>query len=267
VLARYLLNDVEQITEPFILALDDVHLIREQAILDFLSELLHHPSRSMSLVLIGRRDPSVPIASLRAHRQVTEIRVWDLRFTPQEAARLLGQLLHRKIDGATASDPAALHRVDVHCIDVHFSPGLFRQAVSSSACFPSIGSSISSRASSNPLRARSIVSRTLRISSKALFHSSLSAILARSSGPGRGEKSKATAAPKTAPKTNQNSGIVLFSVIFYLPLLKYSETDYRMENPVPEIQSERLHALFPTKSNSQHSLILSRQRRLENLVV
>jgi hypothetical protein len=31
VLARYLLNDVEQIGERFIPALDDVHLIREQA--------------------------------------------------------------------------------------------------------------------------------------------------------------------------------------------------------------------------------------------
>ncbi|HSR29822.1 MAG TPA: AAA family ATPase, partial [Anaerolineae bacterium] len=66
VLAQYLLNDVEQIGERFILALDDMHLIRDGAVLDFLSELLHHPSPSMSLMLIGRRDPSLPIASLRA---------------------------------------------------------------------------------------------------------------------------------------------------------------------------------------------------------
>lgn len=104
VLARYLLNDVEQVTEPFILALDDVHLIRDQAILDLLSELLRHPPHAMHLVLIGRRDPALPIASLRAHRQVTEIRVQDLRFTPEEAARLLGTLLNREIDGATAAE-------------------------------------------------------------------------------------------------------------------------------------------------------------------
>jgi LuxR family maltose regulon positive regulatory protein len=104
VLARHLLNDVEQIGEWFILALDDVHLIQEQAVLDFLSELLRHPSPSMSLVLIGRRDPPLPIASLRAHRQVTEIRAGDLRFTPQEAAQLLGHVLRREIDQATAAE-------------------------------------------------------------------------------------------------------------------------------------------------------------------
>jgi len=104
VLARHLLNDVEQIGERFILALDDVHLIGEQAVLDFLSELLRHPSPSMSLVLIGRRDPGLPIASLRAHRQVTEIRAGDLRFTPEEAARLLGQVLRCEIDSATATE-------------------------------------------------------------------------------------------------------------------------------------------------------------------
>jgi LuxR family maltose regulon positive regulatory protein len=101
-LARYLLNDLDQISEPFILALDDVHLIEEQAVFDLLSELLHHPSPVLSLVLIGRRDPPLPIASLRAHRQVTEIRAGDLRFTPPETARLLGQVLRGEIDDTAA---------------------------------------------------------------------------------------------------------------------------------------------------------------------
>jgi LuxR family maltose regulon positive regulatory protein len=104
VLARYLLNNLEQIPEPCILALDDVHRVWEQAVFDLLSELLRHPSPCVSLMLIGRRDPPWPIASLRAHRQVTEVRAGDLRFTPQETARLLGQLLHREIDGATATE-------------------------------------------------------------------------------------------------------------------------------------------------------------------
>ena len=103
VLARYLLQDVEQMTESFILALDDVHLIWDQAVLDLLSELLHHPSPSMSLVLIGRKDPQLPIASLRARRQVTEIRARDLRFTPPETARRLGQVLQHDIDIMTVA--------------------------------------------------------------------------------------------------------------------------------------------------------------------
>lgn len=104
VLARYLLNDLDHIPEPFILALDDVHVIEDQAVLDFLSELLRHPSPAMHLVVIGRRDPPLPIALLRARRQVTEIRSVDLRFTPPEATRLLGQVLRRDVDDATATE-------------------------------------------------------------------------------------------------------------------------------------------------------------------
>jgi LuxR family maltose regulon positive regulatory protein len=104
VLARYLLNDLDQIEGPFILVLDDVHLIQEQAIYDLLSELLRHPPPCVHLVLIGRRDPSLQIASLRARNQVTEIRTGDLRFTPQETAQLLGQWLNRDIDAAIAAE-------------------------------------------------------------------------------------------------------------------------------------------------------------------
>jgi len=104
VLARYLLNDLDQPKEPFILALDDVHLIREQAIVDLLSELLRHPPPSLHLVLIGRHDPDLPIPSLRARSQITEVRALDLRFTPQETAGLLRGMLHREIDDAVAEE-------------------------------------------------------------------------------------------------------------------------------------------------------------------
>ena len=60
--ARYLMNDLHQITERFILALDDIHLVRQQAIFDLLGEVLRHPLPYMHLVLIGRRDPPLPIA-------------------------------------------------------------------------------------------------------------------------------------------------------------------------------------------------------------
>ena len=54
--ARYLMNDLHQITERFILALDDIHLVKERAIFDLLAELLRHPLPSMHLVLI---DPEI----------------------------------------------------------------------------------------------------------------------------------------------------------------------------------------------------------------
>ena len=95
-LARYLLNDLDQIAEPFILALDDVHMIHEQTVFDLLSELLRHPSPTLHLVLIARRDPPLPIASMRARGQITEVRSRDLRFTVPEAGRLLNRMLHEK---------------------------------------------------------------------------------------------------------------------------------------------------------------------------
>jgi len=104
VLARYLLNDLAQVEGRFILALDDIHLIQEQAILKLLGELLHHSPPFLHLVLVGRHDPDLPIPSLRARSQVTEIRAQDLRFTPEETAGLLRQMLLREVDEAVAAE-------------------------------------------------------------------------------------------------------------------------------------------------------------------
>ena len=103
-LARYLLNDLDQLQEPLTLALDDVHLIAEPAVFELVSQLLRHPPRRLHLMLIGRHTPPLPIASLRAQVQVTEIRAPDLRFTPQETAGLLGRMLDREIDEAVADE-------------------------------------------------------------------------------------------------------------------------------------------------------------------
>jgi LuxR family maltose regulon positive regulatory protein len=104
VVARYLLNDLDQVGGPFILALDDVHRIHEQVVFDLLAELLRHPSPNMHLVLITRRDPPLPIVSMRAHRQITEVRSRDLRFSTPEAQRFLSKMLRRAVDEVTATE-------------------------------------------------------------------------------------------------------------------------------------------------------------------
>ncbi len=104
VVASFLINDLHQITEPFILALDDIHLVRKQAVFDLLAELLRHPLSRVHLVLIGRRDPPLPIGSLRARGQVTEIRARDLQFTPSETARLLARTLDWEIGDEAAAE-------------------------------------------------------------------------------------------------------------------------------------------------------------------
>ena len=103
VLADYLLNDLHQIAEPFILVLDDYHHIEESLVHDLVAALLAHPAEAMHLVLVTRHDPSPPIATLRGRGQVTEIRGGDLRFTPAEAAAFLSKMLKVPVDDDTAA--------------------------------------------------------------------------------------------------------------------------------------------------------------------
>jgi LuxR family maltose regulon positive regulatory protein len=69
--------------------LDDIHCIQEQSVHHFLKDLLRHPPRPMHLALIGRRDPLLNIAALRARSQLAEVRLQDLRFTAGETSAYL----------------------------------------------------------------------------------------------------------------------------------------------------------------------------------
>ena len=98
VLAGILINELDQIEQPFILTLDDYHAIHNKAIHDLLIEILKHPPRAMHLVLAGRVDPPLPLASLRARGEMTEIRVQDLRFSLEETAEYLQKMICMTIE-------------------------------------------------------------------------------------------------------------------------------------------------------------------------
>ena len=98
-----LINEIDRIEQPFILVLDDSHLIKDESVLEVLNQLLRHPPQSMHLVLIGRRDPLLPISSLRAKGLLTEIRTQDLRFSEMETATFLTQELGTQVDLATVA--------------------------------------------------------------------------------------------------------------------------------------------------------------------
>jgi len=103
VLARSLANDLERLEPTFFLVLDDLHYIREMAVYDLLSELLRHPPRSMHLVIVTRDDPPLTLNSLRAKRQMTEIRLQDLSFTLAETSAFLNDVMGFAIDDTAAS--------------------------------------------------------------------------------------------------------------------------------------------------------------------
>jgi LuxR family maltose regulon positive regulatory protein len=53
--------------------------------------LLENLPPGLRVVVSGRADPPLPLARLRARGQLAELRAADLRFTPDEAAALLGE--------------------------------------------------------------------------------------------------------------------------------------------------------------------------------
>ena len=84
-------NEIEQLSESFILVLDDYHTIGDVKVHDLLAEWTRHWPKPLHLVLISRLNPPMPLASLRAKGQISEIRTLDLRFTPEEAGAYLRQ--------------------------------------------------------------------------------------------------------------------------------------------------------------------------------
>ncbi len=93
-----LLNDISafgggaDLPDPFVLVLDDYHVVDSTAVDEDLSFLLEHLPPRMRLVIATREDPRLHLARLRARRQLTELRAADLRFTAAEAAEFLNRV-------------------------------------------------------------------------------------------------------------------------------------------------------------------------------
>lgn len=88
-----LLNDIAAVPDSFILVLDDYHVIDAQPVDQALIFLLEHLPPQMHLVITTREDPNLPLARLRARGQLTELRATDLRFTLDETAVFLNQVM------------------------------------------------------------------------------------------------------------------------------------------------------------------------------
>jgi LuxR family maltose regulon positive regulatory protein len=102
-LVTTLINDIVTTPTPFVLVLDDYHLIRTYLIHDALAFLLNHQPPQMHLVIVTRQDPPLPLPRLRVRGQVTEVRADDLRFTVKEAATFLNQALGMTLDVETVT--------------------------------------------------------------------------------------------------------------------------------------------------------------------
>ena len=103
ILTGTLINELDRIEQPFILALDDYHLIHDLAVHDLVDDLLHHSPRTLHLALITRLNPPLNLRRLRARSQMVEIRAQDLRFTADETYVFMRKAMGSSVDQATAA--------------------------------------------------------------------------------------------------------------------------------------------------------------------
>src|SRR5437764_1803839 len=88
-----LLNALNTATEDMALILDDYHVIEAEPIHRTLAFLIEHLPPCLHLLVATRADPPLPLARLRGRGGVTELRAADLRFTAEEAAAFLQEIM------------------------------------------------------------------------------------------------------------------------------------------------------------------------------
>ena len=88
-----LLNQLAVFPHELILVLDDYHLVEAPTVDRALAFLLDHMPPHLHVLLTTREDPNLPLARWRARGQLTEVRASDLRFTAEEAAAFLNQMM------------------------------------------------------------------------------------------------------------------------------------------------------------------------------
>jgi LuxR family transcriptional regulator, maltose regulon positive regulatory protein len=99
-----LVNELAATQEEVALVLDDYHLIESRAVHESLGLLLEHLPAGLRLALACRADPPLPLARLRVGGELAEVRAAELRFTEEEAAALLRQVVgHDLTEGAVAA--------------------------------------------------------------------------------------------------------------------------------------------------------------------
>jgi LuxR family maltose regulon positive regulatory protein len=102
-----LVNELAAAAVETVLVLDDYHVVEAAAVHDAVTFLLNHLPAEVHLVISSRSDPPLPLARLRTRAALTELRASDLRFTTDEAAGFLNEVMGLSL---SAADVAALEQ-------------------------------------------------------------------------------------------------------------------------------------------------------------
>jgi LuxR family maltose regulon positive regulatory protein len=95
-----LINALSNLSREIVLVLDDYHAIVAPDIHRAIQFLLEHLPPCLHLLIISRSAPPLSLSRLRARGLLTEIQTVDLRFTPDEAARFLTEVMQLPLSAA-----------------------------------------------------------------------------------------------------------------------------------------------------------------------
>lgn len=102
-----LINELNLLPYHVALVVDDYHLIDVEPVHQAMAFLLEHLPPRVHLVIASRTWPPLPLARLRARQQLLELDTADLRFSPDEAAAFLNQVMDLRL---SSDDVAALEQ-------------------------------------------------------------------------------------------------------------------------------------------------------------
>jgi LuxR family maltose regulon positive regulatory protein len=99
-LLQTIAEEMASLAEPLTVVMDDYHAIHQAEIHELMATCLQYQSPHLHLVMATRQDPPFSVTRLWVSEQMTELRLTDLRFTPEE----MHQYLDGLVDEALSAD-------------------------------------------------------------------------------------------------------------------------------------------------------------------
>lgn len=98
-----LLNDIASGDLPVTLVLDDYHLVDSAEVHQGMAVLAERRPANLHLIVVSRTQPAFPLSRLRAQGRLSDIRHEDLRFTVDEAATFLRDVMGLEMASSTVA--------------------------------------------------------------------------------------------------------------------------------------------------------------------
>jgi LuxR family maltose regulon positive regulatory protein len=91
------LNEISEFTNNFILILDDFHYIQDRSTIELLTYLTDHQPAQLHLIIASRTSTPSPFSKLRAHGDMIDLGIGDLRFSEAETIAYLRSHMGERI--------------------------------------------------------------------------------------------------------------------------------------------------------------------------